>query len=600
MRTRQLSPVVFGSLSHPLAGFYHSPSARSRGLGVVLCNPLGYEAMCVHRTYRELAERLSSRGFPALRFDYDGTGDSSGPWDAPDRVRAWVASIGAAVAEIRARAGVSRVALVGVRFGAALAFLAAKDDDTIDGLVAWAPVVSGRAYVRELRALKMVKATKTTNVRRNDGGEEVEGYVFSRDTLADLNAVDLAAAGGDHVIKRVLVLPRDDSPGQEGGFVLHLKQRDVDVKVASESGYARMMRDPFDSVVPSVTLDAIVDWLGAWAPSEDASTETAPWAAPARAAVMAISPRAGEPPLTETPLFFGDHDRLFGVVTDPTIEVPSERPGVCFLNVGSNHHIGPHRMYVDLAREIASRGYRTFRFDVGGLGDSPAITEAGENRLYSEEQVADVKSAMTCLENLRGTRRFVLVGLCSGAYLAFRAAVEDSRVCGQVLLSPHAFEWKEGDSVEPVTREKAAKVYGSNRYYVRALLDRSVWRRALKGRVDLRGIAAIVLKRASGKARVGMVSLGARLRGQPEPRNDVERAFGALCDRGAESLIALSSDDGGLDMIGRYLGDEAAKMKGRKNFSLEILEGTDHTFTPVGAQRVLREMVASFVTQRCS
>jgi hypothetical protein len=150
-----------------------------------------------------------------------------------------------------------------------------------------------------------------------------------------------------------------------------------------------------------------------------------------------------------------------------------------------------------------------------------------------------------------------------------------------------------------VTREKAAKVYGSNRYYVRALLDRSVWRRALQGRVDLRGIAAIVLKRASGKARVGMVSLGARLRGRPEPRNDVERAFGALCDRGVESLIALSSADGGLDMIGRYLGDEAAKVKGRKNFSLEILEGTDHTFTPEGAQRVLRELVTSFVTLRC-
>jgi pimeloyl-ACP methyl ester carboxylesterase len=502
------------------------------------------------------------------------------------------------VAEIRARAGVRQVALVGVRFGAALAFLAAKDDDAIDGLVAWAPVVSGRTYVRELRALKMVKATKTTNVRRTDGGEEVEGYVFSRDTLTDLNAVDLAAAGADHVTKRVLVLPRDDSPGQEGGFVAHLKQRDVDVKVASESGYARMMRDPFDSVVPSVTLDAIVDWLGAWAPSEDASRGITQGAAPSHAASMAIS-YGSKTELTETPLFFGDRERLFGIVTDPIVEVPSERPAVCFLNVGSNHHIGPHRMYVDLAREIASLGYRTFRFDVGGLGESPAITEAGENRLYSDEQVADVKSAMTFLEKLRGTRRFVLVGLCSGAYLAFRAAVEDSRVCGQVLLSPHAFEWKEGDSVEPVTREKAAKVYGSNRYYVRALLDRSVWRRALQGRVDLRGIAAIVLKRASGKARVGMVSLGARLRGRPEPRNDVERAFGALCDRGVESLIALSSADGGLDMIGRYLGDEAAKVKGRKNFSLEILEGTDHTFTPEGAQRVLRELVTSFVTLRC-
>jgi len=39
--------------------------------------------MAVHRTYRHLADRLTARGLPTLRFDYDGTGDSAGESDDP-------------------------------------------------------------------------------------------------------------------------------------------------------------------------------------------------------------------------------------------------------------------------------------------------------------------------------------------------------------------------------------------------------------------------------------------------------------------------------------------------------------------------------------
>ena len=44
--------------------------------GVVLCQPLGIEAICVYFSYRPLADRLAQLGLAVLRFDYDGTGDS--------------------------------------------------------------------------------------------------------------------------------------------------------------------------------------------------------------------------------------------------------------------------------------------------------------------------------------------------------------------------------------------------------------------------------------------------------------------------------------------------------------------------------------------
>ncbi len=50
----------------------------------MLCQPLGIESICVYYSYRLLAER----GLAVLRFDYDGTGDSTGQETDPDRVRA--------------------------------------------------------------------------------------------------------------------------------------------------------------------------------------------------------------------------------------------------------------------------------------------------------------------------------------------------------------------------------------------------------------------------------------------------------------------------------------------------------------------------------
>src|SRR5262245_29313713 len=75
----------------PLFASHHSPPRHlRRGLGIVLCPPLGYEYTSAYRTWRVLAERLASIGFDALRVDYDGTGDSIGDAEEPDRVAAWL------------------------------------------------------------------------------------------------------------------------------------------------------------------------------------------------------------------------------------------------------------------------------------------------------------------------------------------------------------------------------------------------------------------------------------------------------------------------------------------------------------------------------
>ena len=83
--------IHFGAPDRPLFGFYHPPKDGPwRGVGVVLCNPLGTDQTRSERTYRHLAERLSATGFACLRFDLFGTGDSGGDEHAPGVVRAWI------------------------------------------------------------------------------------------------------------------------------------------------------------------------------------------------------------------------------------------------------------------------------------------------------------------------------------------------------------------------------------------------------------------------------------------------------------------------------------------------------------------------------
>lgn len=119
---------------------------------MLLCNPFGEEASRAHRTFRVLATQLERAGYAVLRFDYSGTGDSEGE-SADATVDAWVADIGSAAERLRQASGAQRLAVIGLRFGATLAALAAaRGQVRLRHLVMWDPIVDGAAYLRELAA----------------------------------------------------------------------------------------------------------------------------------------------------------------------------------------------------------------------------------------------------------------------------------------------------------------------------------------------------------------------------------------------------------------------------------------------------------------
>lgn len=143
----------------------------------------------------------------------------------------------------------------------------------------------------------------------------------------------------------------------------------------------------------------------------------------------------------ERVLAFGTSGSLHGVLAEPA---PQDRregaPAVLFWNVGTNHHVGPHRVFVDLARRLANLGFTSLRFDTSGLGDSAASRD--DTRPDTERKLSDVREAMLTLTKQRGFDRFVLVGFCSSVDAAHAVGLQAPEVVGIVYLEGYQYRTK--------------------------------------------------------------------------------------------------------------------------------------------------------------
>lgn len=135
----------------------------------------------------------------------------------------------------------------------------------------------------------------------------------------------------------------------------------------------------------------------------------------------------------EHAVLLGARRSLAAIVTRPLEAPRTDQPVIVILNTGIVHRVGHHRMYVTLARILASAGRTVVRFDLSGIGDSPQRTD-GLTPLVCA--LTDIKEALDSLEQLHQASQFILIGLCSGADHAVLHGRTDPRVVGLALLDP--------------------------------------------------------------------------------------------------------------------------------------------------------------------
>ena len=141
----------------------------------------------------------------------------------------------------------------------------------------------------------------------------------------------------------------------------------------------------------------------------------------------------------EISVAFGPDKGLIGTLTLPAAagqEAPAPLAMILF-NAGVVHRIGPHRINVKLARELALHGLPTMRFDLHGMGDSLGATG---KLSYEQQVVSDLCAAMDTLQDVTGVRHFAVLGFCSGALPSYWVAQHDARVRHIILYDAFALQ----------------------------------------------------------------------------------------------------------------------------------------------------------------
>ncbi|HEY6396551.1 MAG TPA: hypothetical protein VIX82_03750 [Solirubrobacteraceae bacterium] len=549
----------------------HLPSAEAaRDTAVVLCPPFGWPEISSYRVLRAWAQHLAAAGYSALRISLPSTGDSGGAPRDPGRLDAWCAALALSCTWLRAQTSSRHVAVIGLGLGGLVACRTAASEAAIDELVLWATPARGHVLTRELRATSRLEAAQYFTDQAQppplpEGELEASGFLLSAETVADLSALDvqeLSFAGGP--VTRALVLDRDGRPIDQ---LLHdrLAEDGVRVTVAPGPGYGAITTHPQQTEAPLDVFAASTAWLDADSTRAAALPARDGRLAPGAAEKARIEWQGGV--LTERPIVIEQPSgRLPGVLSEP---LRPNGSGLCavLLNAGGIRRIGPGRMWVEAARRWALLGVPTLRLDVEGIGDA-----GGELNPYSEDGplyvpalTAQVAAAVQASHELGLGRRFVLGGLCSGAFWSFHVALEDDRVVAAYMLNPRALFWEQ--SIQPA------------RDFRRGLLHVSKWRKLrLIPRWRYVAFARWLLRTP---ARLTARAL-ARARGQ-RPSDAIELALDRLRSTRTQVMLLFSDREPLLEEL-----SESGLLSGLErwpNVTLERVMGYDHPLRPLIAQR---------------
>ena len=568
-------PVVF---SRTVGLFMPAEAGRApSGSAVLFASPWGLEEMCTRKFWRIVADELSKNGIPSLRFDYSGTGDALEP-ALEDGIGIWRDDLVAA-ADLLRMAGYERLLLVGQGLGGALALDVSPRLSNLDGIALLAPVLSGRAYLRELAVWAKVvdESLQLGEDLREKKRVSIAGLTMPERIAEDVRRLDLARMSSRPVANCLMLARAGRSADTD--FASHLRGLGTQVEERVFTGYEELIANPTASKIPFGAVADIVAWSnGLKAPSlPEART----------VAIRDLTSRSlSEGGFTETPIRFGDADRLYGILCEPA----ESRVGASVVMLGSayDRHSGWSRLTVESARRLAGSGIASLRFDAAGVADSPPRLGAPAQVLYSEAQQADVTAALDYLES-RHLLPAIAVGRCSGAYLAFQSSLKDRRVRGLVAANPYTFYW---DPARPLQLDLRSTPQ-SLATYRRKLLRIRTLKGLFNGAIDVRQAARNVVNTLLKRSQYLLGSVLGILAWEAQEQNFVRNAFRSLSDNGTELSLIYSANDVGLDNFKLYFGPGGDRLKRFANVHVTMLDNADHNLTPDFARALFQEHIAA-------
>ncbi|MGZ3439621.1 MAG: hypothetical protein ACXVDD_08895, partial [Polyangia bacterium] len=525
------------------------------------------------------------------------TGDSDGEQELP----AWKTAVATAVATARRETGCKQIAIVGVGLGGAIALGALDQGLDVDKLVLWGVPARARAWLREQRAYQRVaelaSATKDPNAPKPPpdpaGIEVLAGFPMHEKLAAELSAFELKNAPADawpasRARPATLVVTRTIT-GDDKTLTPVLEARGMTATLEERDGFNKMFDQPHLSIAPLDIFALMRDWL-----AKDVAAR-APYP-PSTAKVdgklpEGASTRIGRDRLIEETVRYkqGEGGLLFSIETRPVGRTPN--PTWLILLTGrAVRHIGPNRIWVRLARELALKGFASLRLDGRSVGDSDGEGNGlMPNEEYYQEHIYDDIENVMEIATAQGAKQFLMTGICSGATASYQIAWRRSDVRAIVLLNllqlRHDAEDDQSALFQQVLKFALRKELWLNPDSYRRLfkgklppnIKQAIFSRAIV-LTPLRKIASLV-KRASTPRRV--------------EESYIVRGFNDLAKKPVEIDVFLSDGDLSVNFIERHFGADLSKLD--SGIRVHRVYHADHTLRPLHAQDHFFEVLRAAV-----
>jgi pimeloyl-ACP methyl ester carboxylesterase len=454
----------------PLYGVLWEPRGGSRRC-VVICDSLFEEKFWCERVLANLSRRLAGDGIAVLSFDYRGYGNSPDDTDTVD-VPGLERNIHDACELARSR-GCSRITLLGVRWGAALAGRVAAAREDVDSLFLVQPVTSWRkSLMAALRGnvagqysiFKKAVMTREEIVSELLAGRDcvragyrmnnIDGYIFSRDFFEQSEGVSLPGPLRASPPAIVLFDVREGEGPEDpecAALAAAYREAGVPCETVAVTGDNRFWLNHriFTSTAPSFMREVgarVAALDGAAAPTRSEASSEGGLAASGGATGEA----AGGPAVTneivhagvrETAVRFAcpTGEMLYGVCYVPAAGGPPAA-GVGFTPGGLIGMNGAFRFNTRAARAFARAGIYSLCFDPHGMGRSPDVLENIDQRqMFRKIQTGifadDVDRAAAFLQERTGIGEVIAFGVCGGAITNIQAHARSRRVRYSMLLS---------------------------------------------------------------------------------------------------------------------------------------------------------------------
>ena len=561
--------------SDSVFNWVHFPEQNMASIAIIIVGPVGPEYMYCHRSLKCFTAELAESGFITVRYDPIGMGNSSGNLRDPGLLDSWLASLKKVHNDLLDIEGVDSVAFVGLRSGALILSEYLKEESA-DAVAFWYPYVNGRAFSRDLKMIDRVLHSESEDPSFINGG----GYPFSQESLTALDAINLSKSP---ILKVKRVLSIEDSNLPPNSRLENHLRTFSELKTIRCDGLQKMIKPASESVVPYDNLQMIKSWF------EDTYQvkETVP-----NISWQSTDYSTSDFSETTIDLSEGNSSKigLFGVLTKP---VGNYESVVLLVNAGSGHHVGPNRLNVEMARYLAKHNIASIRFDISQLGESAADIHDLSNHPYNQEAVSDIASALPAIKN-RFAKKIHLVGLCSGAYNFFHAALmsKGGDIESLVICNPLTFYWKEGDSIYS---PQSAKLASGSSNYKEQSKDLNKWIKLAKDPVRLfrviKRVAFGVIAKFLSPIRLGLMKKGLY------PLQKLDRDLIELASRGISLACLYSEGEPGFQILKAEAPVFLAKNRNKDSLKVRLIKHADHTFSTVRARDKLSKEILNCISK---